>query len=73
MDARGQDGVRWWGRVPAVVTVRQEPMRAPLPWGAVHARLCEAVATGALGEHREPAARTASRSGGHASPAPTSI
>jgi hypothetical protein len=48
MDARGQDGARWWGRVPAAVTVRQEPMRAPLPWEPVLARLCEAVATGVL-------------------------
>jgi hypothetical protein len=44
----GRDGERWWGRVPAVATVRQEPMRAALPWGPVLARLCAAAATGAL-------------------------
>jgi hypothetical protein len=50
MDARGEDGERWWGRVPEAVTVRQAPMRAALPWEPVRARLCEAVATGVLAE-----------------------
>lgn len=44
------NGERWWGRVPAIATVRQEPMRAPSPWEPVCARLCEAVASGALTE-----------------------
>jgi hypothetical protein len=56
MDARGQDGERWWGRVPAIATLRQDPMRAALPWGAVLAHLSEAVASGALAEPRELAA-----------------
>ena len=43
MGARGRDGERWWGRVPAAVTVRQEPM---LPWNAVRARLCATLPAG---------------------------
>jgi hypothetical protein len=54
MAARGREGERWWGRVPAVATVRQESMRAPLPWEIVRARLCEAAASGVLAE---PASR----------------
>jgi hypothetical protein len=50
MDTRGQDGERWWGRVPEVATVGQEPMRAALPWEPILERLCEAVATGVLVE-----------------------
>lgn len=50
------NGERWWGRVPAVATVREEPMRAPLAWEPICARLCEAIATGGLSEPvREPA------------------
>jgi hypothetical protein len=46
MGARGRDGERWWGRVPAAVTVRQEPMPAALPWNAIRARLCETLPAG---------------------------
>jgi hypothetical protein len=48
MAASGRDEERWWGRVPAVATVREAPMRAALPWEPVLAHLCEAVASGAL-------------------------
>jgi len=44
------NGERRWGRVPAVATVRQDPMRAPLAWEAICARLCEAAASSALTE-----------------------
>lgn len=44
------NGERWWGRVPAVATVRQQPMRAPLAWEPICACLCEAVVSGALTE-----------------------
>jgi hypothetical protein len=60
MAARGREGERWWGRVPALVTVRDEPMRPALPWEPVLARLCEAAASGVLAEP-PPAPATRSR------------
>ena len=66
METSGREGERWWGRVPAVVTVRQQPMRAAQPWAPVLARLCEAAATGTLtarAHESAPVARSSSTLG----------